>query len=220
METLTTEGSNSLGDSSSKKIEEEFIESLPRRGTGDDAIEVDDDNLVNQLNLLSTNTPATCEEEFASSFEDDYIEIGSGNNNTEQTYFDSVIGAIEDIVMDEEFHKVQTKYLDSYWTEFSSEQTENLHIHFEMFKEYSQAISSFMEERLKSVLDNFDMEKFVEQLSSRPELDGDIFDMLFTLIDYVKFRELLLDYRSMMTGKTIDLSGGISCIAINPPSKI
>ena len=94
---------------------------------------------------------------------------------------------------------MQTEFLEKYWPEFSEEQTESLHSHFEMFKEYSQGISTFIEDKLQAVLENFDMETFVEQLGGRGDLDGDIFEMLFTLIDYVKFRELLLDYRAVST---------------------
>ncbi|CAG7731010.1 unnamed protein product [Allacma fusca] len=170
------------------------------------------DSITKRLNTMNATMESTFADE-VSSFEDEFVEIGG---HPEHNYFDGVVGAIEDIVMGEDFHEVQSSYLDKYWPEFSEDQTENLHSHFEMFKEYSQGISSFIEEKLKTLLEHFDMEVFVEQLTARGELDGDIFDMLFTLIDFVKFKELLLDYRAMREGKTIDLSHGISIKALQP----
>jgi len=172
---------------------------------GDDEV----DSITKRLNSLTESTFG----DEVSSFEDEFVIIGG---HPEHNYFDAVVGAIEDIVMGEDFHEVQSSYLDKYWPEFSEDQAENLHSHFEMFKEYSQGISSFIEEKLKTLLEHFDMEVFVEQLTARGELDGDIFDMLFTLIDYVKFKELLLDYRAMREGKSIDLSKGISIKALQP----
>jgi ADP-ribosylation factor 2-binding protein len=175
------------------------------------------DSITKRLNSLTGDLATSGDE--VSSFEDEFVIIGG---HPEHNYFDAVVGAIEDIVMGEDFHEVQSSYLDKYWPEFSEDQTENLHSHFEMFKEYSQGISSFIEEKLKTLLEHFDMEVFVEQLTARGELDGDIFDMLFTLIDYVKFKELLLDYRAMREGKSIDLSNGISIKALqpDPPSNV
>lgn len=47
----------------------------------------------------------------------------------------------------------------------------------------------------------------------KDSLDGEIFDMLYTLSDFVAFKEMFLDYKNFKEGRTIDLSSSISVIS-------
>lgn len=41
-------------------------------------------------------------------------------------------------------------------------------------------------------------------------LDGEIFDLLYTLTDFIAFKEMFLDYKNYKDGRCIDLSSSIS----------
>lgn len=47
----------------------------------------------------------------------------------------------------------------------------------------------------------------------KDSLDGEIFDLLYTLTDFMAFKEMFLDYKSFKEGRTIDLSSSISVIS-------
>lgn len=41
-------------------------------------------------------------------------------------------------------------------------------------------------------------------------LDGEIFELLYTLTDFLAFKEMFLDYKNYKDGRCIDLSSSIS----------
>lgn len=49
--------------------------------------------------------------------------------------FDTVIGYIEDMLINDDFHDLQQKYLEKYWEEFVDDE-ENKHSYMRIFTEY------------------------------------------------------------------------------------
>jgi len=59
------------------------------------------------------------------------------------------------------------------------------------------------------------MEGFVSELQSRHDIDGDIYELVSSLIDFKKFQEMIDDYKNMKEGRQIDLSSGITITQIH-----
>ncbi|KDR10997.1 ADP-ribosylation factor-like protein 2-binding protein [Zootermopsis nevadensis] len=147
---------------------------------------------------------------FESKCSDD-LEIVSTQASDQDIFFDSVIGHIEDILMEENFQELQKCFMEKYWHEFEDEE-ENKLCYMNIFKEYTDTIEKHIEIHLVKMIPNFSMDEFIEQLQTRKnELNGEVFEMLFTFSDFIAFKEMFLDYKAMKDGRVEDLSKGI-CI--------
>ena len=73
---------------------------------------------------------------------------------------------------------------------------ENKLVYTTVFEEYTDAIERLIEGELERRIAGFDMEAFLAELAGRrEELDGDVFEMLFTLTDFVAFKDLFVSFR-------------------------
>ncbi|CAL7944030.1 unnamed protein product [Xylocopa violacea] len=148
---------------------------------------------------------------------DDSISINTDENveqsskSVEDNHFDEIIGHIEGILLEDEFHAIQKKFLDEYWSVFEPVE-ENKLIYTNIFKEYNKTVENYIVNYLQKVLPHFDIDKFLECLNNRQnELEGEVFEVLSTFTDFMAFKEMFLDYRAVKEGKVHDLSSGI-CI--------
>nr|CAD7405873.1 unnamed protein product [Timema cristinae] len=127
----------------------------------------------------------------------------------EELLFDSVIGLVEDVLMDEDFLKLQKEFMEKYWHEFE-DKDENKLSYMDIFKEYIEVIEKHIETSLKTKMAGFSMERFIRLLEDRKDgLEGEVFEMLFTFSDFIAFKEMFLDYRAMKEGTAVDFSSGI-----------
>lgn len=130
--------------------------------------------------------------------------------NDSDGYFATIIGNIEDIIMQDDFSKLLTSFMDKYWEEFDDAE-ENKLIYTDIFREYLETIEKYIEENLRKNIDSFDMTFFENELKRREnELDGQIFEILDTFSKFESFKSMLLDYRNMKMGQSIDFSRDIS----------
>ncbi|XP_067007704.1 ADP-ribosylation factor-like protein 2-binding protein isoform X2 [Anabrus simplex] len=126
--------------------------------------------------------------------------------NDEDRLFDLVIGHIEDVLMEDRFQQLQKCFLEKYWQEFE-DGDENKLCYSEIFKEYIEVVEKHIESQLASKIPEFSMETFVKQLEQRREdLDGEVFEMLYTFSDFLAFKEMFLDYKAIKEGTVQDLS--------------
>ena len=73
---------------------------------------------------------------------------------------------------------------------------ENKLVYTTVFEEYTDAIEKLIESELERRVPGFDMEAFLFELAGRrEELDGDVFEMLFTLTDFAAFKDLFVSFR-------------------------
>merc|ERR1712107_266433 len=108
--------------------------------------------------------------------------------------FDEVIGAIEDIVVDDRFQDIQHNLMEKYSHHFEDTE-ENKLIYTEIHQIYTTEIETYIETELSQRFTEFSMERFLHQLEENREvLDGDIFDLLYSLSDFLVFKELFVDY--------------------------
>ncbi|XP_008468165.1 ADP-ribosylation factor-like protein 2-binding protein isoform X2 [Diaphorina citri] len=142
--------------------------------------------------------------------EDESCDEGFTLSNSElENRFHQIIGSIEDILIDVEFSNLQLHFLEKYWMEFE-DVDENKFIYMDIFQEYTQSIEALLENKLAACIPDFDMHQFISDLMSRKEeLDGEVFEMLFTLTDFNEFKEMFLDYRARKEGRVQDLSQSI-----------
>jgi len=141
----------------------------------------------------------------------DDLEILNAQASADDMFFDLVIGHIEDIFMEENFQELQKCFMEKYWHEFEDNE-ENKLCYMDIFKEYTEIIEKHIETHLTKQIPNFSMDRFIEHLQARKdELDGEVFDVLFTFSDFTAFKEMFLDYKAVKDGRVEDLSKGI-CI--------
>ncbi|XP_044751018.1 ADP-ribosylation factor-like protein 2-binding protein [Coccinella septempunctata] len=130
--------------------------------------------------------------------------------NDSDGYFATVIGNIEDVIMEDDFSKLLTSFMDKHWREFEDAE-ENKLIYTDIFKEYLETIEKYIEEKLRKNIAGFDMNIFENELKKREnELDGQIFEILDTFSNFEAFKSMLLDYRNMKMGHSVDFSMDIS----------
>jgi len=136
-------------------------------------------------------------------------------DNQAETAFDRIVGAIEDIVIDDQFQDLQTDLLEKHFHHFDNSE-ENKLIYTDIFNEYTVEIEKYIEAALVQKVPDFHMDIFLEELNEkRNELDGDIFEMLYTLSDFMAFKELFVDYSMMKRSPGCDLSD-LLCVSALP----
>jgi hypothetical protein len=51
--------------------------------------------------------------------------------------------------------------------------------------------------------------------SKKAQLEGEIFDLLYTLTDFMAFKSEMLEFKAFKEGRVVDLSSGISITSID-----
>ncbi|NXP73881.1 AR2BP protein, partial [Ramphastos sulfuratus] len=110
--------------------------------------------------------------------------------------FDTVVGYLEDIIMDDDFQFIQRTFMEKHYQEFDDSE-ENKLIYTAIFNEYISLVEKYIEEKLLDWIPGFNMTAFTMSLQQhKDEMAGDIFDMLLTFTDFLAFKEMFLDYRA------------------------
>lgn len=123
----------------------------------------------------------------------------------EGNMFDEAIGHIEDVLMDPQFQELQKNFMEKYWNEFDDSE-ENKLVYMEIFKEYTDVVEKYIENHLKRNMKDFNMDVFTSQLQERKDdLEGEVFEILFTFTDFLVFKEMFLDYKAVKEGRVADL---------------
>uniref|UniRef100_A0A0A9VQF0 ADP-ribosylation factor-like protein 2-binding protein n=2 Tax=Lygus hesperus TaxID=30085 RepID=A0A0A9VQF0_LYGHE len=164
---------------------------------------------MNENNHFNGNDREFC---YCEGDEDDLC----SDNASEQImeYFDVIVGQLEDILIDKHFQKLQRDFLDKYCLEFDDTE-ENKLSYMEIFEEYVRTIERSIEERLKINIPNFNMEQFqMELVDNKDSLDGEVFEMLYTLSDFMAFKSLMLDYKAEKEGKNEDFASALTVVPL------
>jgi ADP-ribosylation factor 2-binding protein len=148
---------------------------------------------------------------------DSELFASSGDNCTEEdTFFDTVVGAIENILMDEDFLEMQQSFCEENCDVFDDDD-ENKMVYTELFGKYTEMIEGFLEERIAQEVPGFSMDRFGGMLGERQdEITGDVFDMLMSFTEFSEFKELMLSYKAQAGGMSMDGGlGGLSGVGAN-----
>jgi len=147
-------------------------------------------------------------------FEEEDIMVAC-SSNAEDARFDQIIGHIEDIIMEPEFQSLQDDFMENNYKHFM-DSDENKFIYSELHKEYVNKIEKYLEEELKRRIENFSMQDFMKDLMSRKqELDGEIFEILITFVDFLEFKALMLSYKAEKEGRSFSFGCDMVIQSIN-----
>ncbi|KAJ3324720.1 ADP-ribosylation factor-like protein 2-binding protein [Boothiomyces sp. JEL0866] len=122
--------------------------------------------------------------------------------------FDTVIGELEEILMDEQFLEFQHSFFDKHSHIFTDDKENKLE-YMDVFQKYTNYVEKYITQRLAASLKWFKMEDFLNQLKERSseELQGDVFELLESLGDFGVFKEMMLAHKLEKNQQHIDLSG-------------
>ncbi|XP_046386980.1 ADP-ribosylation factor-like protein 2-binding protein [Ischnura elegans] len=149
-----------------------------------------------------------------------------GDSNEEETYtnsfvssedvqFDTIVGHIEDILIDQDFQCLQRSFLQKYCLVFTRDEENKLE-YMEIFREYTTLIEAYIEEQLRRLIPSFSMQSFISQLERRKnEIEGEVFELLISFSDFLAFKELILDHRAMQEGEINNLGDCIVVSSLN-----
>ncbi|XP_058954746.1 ADP-ribosylation factor-like protein 2-binding protein [Pocillopora verrucosa] len=133
-------------------------------------------------------------------------DLVTGRSSRSDKKFDTTVGHIEDIIMEEKFQSMQHDFKEKYYQHFTDEE-ENKLIYMDIFQEYVALVENYIEEELKKRISGFSMEEFSKSLESRhDQIGGDILEMLMSFTDFMTFKEMFLEYRSEKEGTGMDFS--------------
>mmetsp|Transcript_16858 Transcript_16858/g.31578 ORF Transcript_16858/g.31578 Transcript_16858/m.31578 type:complete len:222 (+) Transcript_16858:110-775(+) len=139
------------------------------------------------------------------------IDGGDSNVSEEDQYFDEIVGALENILMLEEFNDLQNDFCEQHCEVFEDTEESKL-VYTDLFSQYTELIEGYIIGRLTLEIDDFSMDKFGALLADRQdEITGDVFDMLMSFTDFEEFKSLMLSHKNQGEG----FSGGIDgCLGI------
>ncbi|KAH0952088.1 hypothetical protein HN011_008964 [Eciton burchellii] len=123
--------------------------------------------------------------------------------------FDDIIGYIEELLLDEKFQDMQQDFLERYWHIFEPVEDNKL-IYTDIFNEYTKVAETHIVDHLQKRMPQFTLDFFLQLYNEKKEkLEGEVFDVLLRITDFLAFKDMFLDYRAMKEGKVKDLSCGI-----------
>ena len=143
--------------------------------------------------------------------EEEIICVGGGGSKADRA-FDEIVGALEEVVLDDGFQALQDGIMDKHCHLFEDAEENRLE-HMDVFKEYQAAIESHLDAALTEAVPGFDMAAFGAMLEEhREEMEGsEIFDMLATMSDFEEFKALMVAHKAMMDcPRGMDVAGAIT----------
>ncbi|GAB6020777.1 ADP-ribosylation factor-like protein 2-binding protein [Chamberlinius hualienensis] len=131
-----------------------------------------------------------------SGFGDQSEEVIMCSDDNQATPFDQTVGHIEDIIISVEMEMMVKEFLDKHYMVFE-ELGDNKLEYMTIFQEYQVLIEKYLESELVKRQPGFSMQAFSAQLTRerQTELEGEVFQILLSLTDFLLFKELMLDYK-------------------------
>jgi ADP-ribosylation factor 2-binding protein len=140
--------------------------------------------------------------------DEDFEIMDDGNHNEGDDKFDEIVGALQDILLDPAFEKMQKDFFNSNCLQFEATE-ENKLVYTSIFKSYTDLIEAFILDRLNQIIDGFDMETFLKQVIERKdEIDEPLMDLLLSFSEFESFKEMMLFARAHLVATTPKLKSG------------
>ena len=126
--------------------------------------------------------------------EDDFEE-SSVNKDSDNYKFDKFAEALQDIVIEDEFEKMQNDLCEKYYKIFE-EKDENKLEYTKIFNEYTKTTEEFLEKELKKRVKEYNIDDFYKLLESKKfKIDEQLLDTLLDLSEFNNFKEMMLNYK-------------------------
>ena len=130
------------------------------------------------------------------------FEISASNQDAGDDKFDQYVGALQDILLDEEFETMTKSFCVKYCMEFEATEENKLQ-YTSIFKEYQDTIEGYLMTRLAKEVPDFSMDYFSNELKNRKdEIDEQIMDLLLSFSDFAQFKEMMIFERAHFVATT------------------
>ena len=127
--------------------------------------------------------------------DDDGFEESVVNKDSDDFKFDIFAEALQDIVIEEEFEKMQNDFCEKYYRVFE-DKDENKLEYTKIFNEYTKKTEEFLEKNLKKRVTQYKIDDFYKMLESKKfKMDEQLLDTLLDLSDFNNFKEMMLNYK-------------------------
>lgn len=141
--------------------------------------------------------------------DDDDFEESIVNKDSDDFKFDIFAEALQDIVIEEEFEKMQNDFCEKYYKEFE-DKDENKLEYTKIFNEYTKSTEDFLEKNLKKLVTQYKIDDFYKMLESKKfKMDEQLLDTLLDLSDFGNFKEMMLNYKRAKCNKKNAVQFGV-----------
>ena len=131
--------------------------------------------------------------------DDDDFEESIVNKDSDDFKFDVFAEALQDIVIEEEFEKMQNDFCEKYYKIFEDKEENKLE-YTKIFNEYTKKTEEFLEKNLQKRVTQYKLDDFYKMLESKKfKMDEQLLDTLLDLSDFNNFKEMMLNYKRAKT---------------------
>ena len=131
--------------------------------------------------------------------DDDDFEESIVNKDSDDFKFDVFAEALQDIVIEEEFEKMQNDFCEKYYKIFEDKEENKLE-YTKIFNEYTKKTEDFLVKNLQKRVTQYKIDDFYKMLESKKfKMDEQLLDTLLDLSDFNNFKDMMLNYKR---GKT------------------
>ena len=126
--------------------------------------------------------------------EDDFEE-SIVTKDSDNYKFDRFAEALQDIVIEDSFEKMQNDFCEKYYKVFE-EKDENKLEYTKIFNEYTKTTEEFLEKELIKRVKEYKVDEFYKLLETNKfKIDEQLLDTLLDLSEFNNFKEMILNYK-------------------------
>ena len=126
---------------------------------------------------------------------DDDFEECIVTKDSDNYKFDKFAEALQDIVIEDSFEKMQNDFCEKYYKVFE-EKDENKLEYTKIFNEYTKTTEEFLEKELEKRVKEYQVDEFYKLLESKKfKIDEQLLDTLLDLSEFNNFKEMMLNYK-------------------------
>ena len=131
--------------------------------------------------------------------DDDDFEESIVNKDSDDFKFDVFAEALQDIVIEEEFEKMQNDFCEKYYKIFEDKEENKLE-YTKIFNEYTKKTEDFLVKNLQKRVTQYKIDDFYKMLESKKfKMDEQLLDTLLALSDFNNFKDMMLNYKRAKT---------------------
>ena len=131
--------------------------------------------------------------------DDDDFEESIVNKDSDDFKFDVFAEALQDIVIEEEFEKMQNDFCEKYYKLFEDKEENKLE-YTKIFNEYTKKTEDFLVKNLQKRVTQYKIDDFYKMLESKKfKMDEQLLDTLLALSDFNNFKDMMLNYKRAKT---------------------
>ena len=137
---------------------------------------------------------------------DDEFEMSNTGVDPESNEFDSIVECQQDILISDEFEKLQKNFIEKHCDMFEDVE-ENKHEYYTAFQQYKKIVEKYMDTKLKESLPDYTQKRFQKLLETREDqIDEQIIDTLTSFDDFMSFKEMMLERKLYKVSKDSTMS--------------